>query len=380
VRPFALRERTLAAVALGAAILGIIAQVAVDGALVPALSLGVCALCSTILLKKNGAPRSVPPVSVPTAPPPSVPTAPPPSVPTAPPPSASGLAAYELVERVGSGTMGEVWKAKHKFLGRVAAIKRIKAGVVDAEDVARFKREARATSALRSPHTVDVYDFGEDAGGFYYAMEFLDGMDLQRLVSTNGPMPPARAISILVQACHSLAEAHAQGVVHRDIKPGNMMLCRYGLDFDFVKLVDFGLAKRADSSGKEAMLTRAGVVLGTAAYLAPESLKGSATVDSRADLYALGAVAFWLLTGKLLYPYTNPMEMVKAHLLEAPPLTSSASRFPIPKALDDLIASCLAKNPDSRPKSAGALADELLAIETADSWTRHDARNWWRSS
>jgi serine/threonine-protein kinase len=276
--------------------------------------------------------------------------------------------------------MGEVWKAKHKHLGRVAAIKRIKAAVVDAEDVARFKREARATSALRSPHTVDVYDFGEDAGGFYYAMEFLDGMDLQRLVSTNGPMPPARAISILVQACHSLAEAHAQGLVHRDIKPGNMMLCRYGLDFDFVKLVDFGLAKRSDSSGKEAMLTRAGVVLGTAAYLAPESLKGSATVDSRADLYALGAVAFWLVTGKLLYGYTNPMEMVKAHLLEAPPLTSSASPFPIPKALDDLIASCLAKDPDSRPKSAAVLADELLAVETADVWTRHDARNWWRSN
>ena len=354
-------------VALGAALLGMIGVLLFDGAVVPALSLGVCAVCSTLVLAAR--------------PPPAAPgPAPNPLGNTVPPASSSGLAAYELLERVGSGTMGEVWKAKHKYLSRVAAIKRIKAAVVDKEDVARFKREARATSALRSPHTVDVYDFGEDAGGFFYAMEFLDGMDLQRMVSNNGPMPPARAIYILVQACHSLAEAHAQGVVHRDIKPGNMMLCRYGLDYDFLKMVDFGLAKHSASSGKEAPLTRAGAVLGTAAYLAPESVKGSASVDARADIYALGAVAFWLVTGKLLFKYTNPMEMVKAHLLEEPPRTSSVSKFPIPKALDDLIASCLAKNPDQRPKSAEDLADQLSEIETTEGWTRQDARNWWRST
>jgi serine/threonine-protein kinase len=291
-----------------------------------------------------------------------------------------GIAAYELIELLGSGSMGELWRAKHKLLGRVAALKRIKAEVVEAEDVARFNREARATSELTSPHTVKVYDFGDDQGTLFYAMECLDGVDLQKLVGREGAMPPARAIAILIQACHSLAEAHARGIVHRDIKPANFMLCRYGLDLDFVKLLDFGLAKAGKREPQESALTRDGIVLGTAAYLAPESLKGSANVDGRADIYALGAVAFWLVTGRLVFEHDKPLPMVKAHLNDTPPRAAAVSTFAVPPALDQLIADCLEKEPSARPQSAAELGRLLSEIELSEPWTNDLAASWWRDS
>ena len=273
--------------------------------------------------------------------------------------------------------MGEVWRARHRLLDRPTALKRIKAARLDAEDLARFKREARATAQLRSPHTVDIYDFGVDEQGFFYAMELLDGIDLQRLVDRVGPVSPARAIGILVQACHSLAEAHSVGVVHRDIKPANVMLCRYGLDFDFVKLLDFGLAKQRRSKDSAVGLTRQGAVLGTTAFIAPESLQGSASVDARADLYSLAAVGFWLITGQLLFDHDKPLAMARAHLLEQPPLLSS--KVAVPAELDTLIAQCLLKDPSARPRSASELRERLLAIRALPPWSDADARAWWQA-
>lgn len=274
--------------------------------------------------------------------------------------------------------MGTVHRARHKLLDRVVALKRIRSDRVDAEDIARFRREARATAALSSPHTVELFDFGEYPGGFYYVMEYLDGIDLQRLVRKLGPMPPARAVSLLVQACHSLAEAHERGVVHRDVKPANLMLCRYGLDVDFVKLLDFGLAKAA-STTRSTKLTSDSTVLGTAAYIAPESLKGSAKLDSRADIYALGAILFWLITGKLLFDHTNPVLMARAHLSEPAPKLSERSPVPIPAELDDVLAACLAKDPDERPATSLELRRRLQAIALTDSWTTEDATRWWQT-
>ncbi|HEY6078998.1 MAG TPA: serine/threonine-protein kinase [Polyangiaceae bacterium] len=333
----------------------------------PALGLVVCGLCSLALMLLGGDPAPAPAQALPSEPPAATDTP-------------SGLAAYELVELLGSGSMGELWLAKHKLLGRIAALKRIKAEVVQAEDVARFKREARATSELTSPHTVEVYDFGDDGGVLFYAMECLDGVDLQKLVSLDGPMPPARAIAILVQACHSLAEAHALGIVHRDIKPANLMLCRYGLDLDFVKLLDFGLAKAAQREPHESALTRDGIVLGTAAYLAPESLSGSAHVDGRADIYALGAVAFWLIAGRLVFEHDKPMAMVKAHLQDMPPRASAVSRFKVPPAFDQLIADCLEKDPAKRPQTASELAERLADIQLDERWTKQQASSWWQAT
>ncbi|HVR21341.1 MAG TPA: serine/threonine-protein kinase, partial [Polyangiaceae bacterium] len=193
-----------------------------------------------------------------------------------PPTSIAPPSSYELRERLASGTMGEVWRARHTTLGRDVAFKRIKPGDIDDEDTRRFEREARVLSKLQSPHTVEVFDFGVmPSGELFYAMELLDGIDLQTAVGEHGPMPPERVIHLLLQACASLSEAHGQDLVHRDLKPANFMICRYGGEFDFLKVLDFGLVKKP--AGRESMagVTNPATVLGTPAYLAPESLSGS---------------------------------------------------------------------------------------------------------
>ncbi len=206
---------------------------------------------------------------------------------------AEELGSYRLVALLGHGGMGEVWRAEHRMLARDAAIKLVRAGDggVPRELVARFEREAKATAGLRSPHTVQLYDFGRsDDGAFYYVMELLDGYTLDRLVERHGPLVPARVVHILRQACRSLAEAHGTGLVHRDIKPGNIFLCRYGGEADFVKVVDFGLVKDV-SSGGGSNLTQTGLIAGTPAFMPPEMALGK-DVDGRADLYALGCVGY----------------------------------------------------------------------------------------
>jgi serine/threonine protein kinase len=217
--------------------------------------------------------------------------------------------------------MGEVWRATHRFLARPAAIKLIQpemlGDVTQAPAqllVQRFRREAHAAAMLRSPHTIQLYDFGVASDGtFYYVMELLNGMDLQTLVSEHGPLPPARAIHILAQVCESLAEAHERGLVHRDIKPANIQICRMGRECDFVKVLDFGLAKSEMPSMAEPGLTAPNIVAGTPAYLSPETALGEA-VDHRTDVYSCGCVAYWMLTGRQVFQAQNAMQMIAHHI------------------------------------------------------------------
>jgi serine/threonine-protein kinase len=299
---------------------------------------------------------------------------------------AQELGSYRLVERLGQGGMGEVWRAKHRLLARPAAIKLLYsahdngAGGAANDALRRFEREAQVTAQLRSPHTVELWDFGvADDGRFYYVMELLDGLDLHKLVKRHGPMPPARVIYLLRQVCHSLAEAEASGLVHRDIKPANVFVCRYGGDYDFVKLLDFGIVKATPSASLDTaiMATRENLVQGTPAFIAPEQVLGAGTVDGRADLYATGCVAYWLLTGQLVFTADTTMGMLIHHAHTAPTPPSERSETPIPEALERLIMSCLAKNPADRPQSARELSRRLAEIEGPAAWTEDRAREWW---
>jgi serine/threonine-protein kinase len=305
------------------------------------------------------------------APPPSEGEPASPALPSAPP-------NYELGEHLASGTMGEVLRARHKQLKRDVAFKRIKPGNIDQEDTKRFEREARVLSSLRSPHTVEVFDAGvTPSGDLYYAMELLDGIDLQTAIREYGPFPPERVVHLLIQACTSLKEAHAQGLVHRDIKPANFMICRYGGELDFLKVLDFGLVKKPAGKESTANVTNASTVLGTPAYLSPESINGSKFVDGRADLYALGAVAFWMLTGRLLFESDHALTMVKLHLTEPPPRASAHSKFKIPGALDSLLHDCVQKKPEERPSSAEVVRRRLEEIPLDERWNQDRAAAWW---
>ena len=242
----------------------------------------------------------------------------------------------------------------------------------------RFEREARATAALRSPHTVALYDYGTaDDGSFYYAMEFLDGVDLETLVRQFGPVPAGRAIWLLTQAARSLAEAHSLGLVHRDIKPRNLFACRLGTEFDFVKVLDFGLVKVRERETTQTCLTSEGVTTGTPAYMAPEVAMGRQDIDGRADLYSLGCVAYWLVTGQLVFEADNAMAMVLAHIQTGPEPPSRRTEIDIPGPLEELILQCLAKDPAGRPQSARRMIERLAACEDGEPWTQKHAEQWW---
>jgi serine/threonine-protein kinase len=290
------------------------------------------------------------------------------------PPSSQSFPHYRRLEKLAEGTMGALWLVQHRELDRIAALKEIKGTEVGAEDLARFKREAEVLSELRSAHTIHLYDYGvSESGQPYYVMEYLEGINLQSLVDKKGPLSVPRVVHILAQVCSSLEEAHDAGLVHRDIKPANIMLCHYGAEWDFVKLLDFGLVKSEPKSDR-ASITRPAVVLGTPAYVAPESLKGSKFVDARADIYGLGAVAYYLLTGRLLFDHDQPVAMAKAHLLE--PAPHASERVSLPPALDRLIDDCLKKDPKDRPASARALRERLQEIRLAP-WSQEQAKNLW---
>ncbi|HEU4701385.1 MAG TPA: serine/threonine-protein kinase, partial [Conexibacter sp.] len=261
------------------------------------------------------------------------------------------MGAYRLVEKLGQGGMGEVWRAEHRMLARSAAIKLIRPsalgvgeGSQSVEVVKRFEREAQATARLRSPHTIAVYDYGvADDGTFHYVMELLEGFSLHTLVERFGPVEPARVVHMLRQACHSLAEAHAAGLVHRDIKPANMFACRLGLEVDFVKVLDFGLVKLQGPQARGAQaLTVEGAFTGTPAFMPPEIALGAERVDGRADIYALGCVAYWLLTGTQLFAGGTPMQVVLDHIRTDPEPPSRRTDQPIPEALEQLVMRCLA--------------------------------------
>jgi hypothetical protein len=295
------------------------------------------------------------------------------------------LGSYRLVERLGVGGMGEVWRAEHRLLARPAAVKLIRpaalgTGGPDARRVQlkRFEREAQATASMRCPHTVELYDFGvADDGTFYYVMELLDGLDLDVLVERHGPMPAARAVHLLRQVCHSLAEAHEIGLIHRDVKPANIFACRYGRETDWVKVLDFGMVKHREDVGEsDAKLTAENMVGGTPAYMAPEQALGE-PVDGRADLYALGCVAFWLVTGQQVFEGKTPMETMMLHVHGTPAPPSTRTERPVPTALDEVVMRCLRKAPDERPQTADDLARELAMVPLAEAWSGAQAEQWW---
>jgi serine/threonine-protein kinase len=294
------------------------------------------------------------------------------------------LGSYRLVERLGQGGMGEVWRAEHHLLARPAAIKLIRTSDRDehsdaSELKARFAREAQVTAGLRSPHTIQLYDFGvTDEGAFYYVMELLNGFDLQVLVERFGPVPVDRAVHLLLQVCDSLAEAHDRALIHRDIKPANVYVCRYGREVDFVKVLDFGLVKpvSAEQSTTELALTGAHAAHGTPAFMAPEQALGNKAVDGRADLYALGCLAYWLVTGKPVFEGSNPIDTIVKHV-NAAPYPPSRHASDVPPEYDALVLACLNKDPDQRPPSADDVARQLRGVATFRGWTREKAKAWW---
>lgn len=288
------------------------------------------------------------------------------------------LGHYRLMEKLGEGGMGEVWRARHQLLARPCAIKLIRPellGVGKREAaVERFRLEARTIARLTSPNTVRLYDFGvSETGGFYFVMELLSGMDVFSLVQRFGPLPPERVVAVLRQACRSLAEAHAAGVLHRDIKPHNLFLCRLGVEFDVLKVLDFGLVKSLHEDATQ--ITTEGVLTGTPAYMPPERVVGGAA-EERSDIYALGCVAYWMLTGKTVFT-GEPMAVMIHHARTVPQPPSKAAGFSIPDRLEQIVLACLEKAADKRPSSAVDLWRELGDVPLTSSWTAERAELWW---
>jgi serine/threonine-protein kinase len=291
---------------------------------------------------------------------------------------------YDLEEQIGSGGMGEVWRARHRTLARPTALKLIREDRVDSDDeeagriLQRFEREARATAALRSPHTIDVYDFGVTSDGhFYYAMEYLEGLDLETLVESCGPTPPERAVHLLLQACDSLADAHEHGLTHRDIKPANLFVTRLGPSNDYLKLLDFGLVLEQREEDDAERLTAEGATSGTPAYMAPEMALNRDRIDGRADIYALGGVAYWLLTGKYVFDAQGGVAMIVEHVKTRPEPPSKRTELPVCPELDEIVMKCLEKDPADRYQSARELAAALTAVPLAHPWTAQRAAEWW---
>jgi serine/threonine-protein kinase len=297
---------------------------------------------------------------------------------------AQEVGSYRLTRLLGRGGMGDVWVAEHQMLARPAAIKLIRPEALGENEAGarvveeRFKREARATAALRSTHTVDLYDFGvTDDGTLYYVMELLDGLDLSTLVAQYGPLPAERVVHLLRGVCHSLGEAHGHGLIHRDVKPANIFICRLGPDRDFVKVLDFGLVKSTEERREGATaLTREGAVAGTPAFMAPETALGTGPVDGRADIYALGCVAYWLLTGQPVFAGDTPVATLLKHVQEDPVPPSRRTELEIPADLEAVVLACLAKDPTGRPQTAEDL-DARLAASSVREWTKEKAEEWW---
>jgi serine/threonine-protein kinase len=293
---------------------------------------------------------------------------------------AQRLGNYRLKARIGSGGVGEVWLARQITLGRDVALKVLREqSTRSMETIQRFQREARAASKLEHPNTIRIHDFGaSDDGLLFIAMELLDGMDVDVLVSNAGPLRPARVIYLARQACGSLAEAHAHGIVHRDIKPANIFVAKSGGDYDVIKLLDFGMARVAESD--EGMsLTQTGVLTGTPAYMSPEICGGAPDVDARADVYSFGAVLYFMLTGAMLFPGRPFAEVVMMHISRMPELPSTRLGSAVPADLERVVMKCLAKAPADRYATVDDLARDLEACDDAGAWTNDMAERWWTS-
>jgi len=290
---------------------------------------------------------------------------------------AQKLGQYTLEDKLGEGGMGQVYRARHAMLRRPTAIKLLHADRVGKQDLARFEREVQITSNLTHPNTIAIYDYGRTPDGvFYYAMEYLPGIDLAKLVEMDGPQPQGRVIHILRQVCGSLAEAHAHGLIHRDIKPENIILCERGGRHDVAKVLDFGIVKDV-GGGEEVKLTSVGTFTGTPLYVPPEAWSTPDKIDTRADIYALGGVAYLLLTGRPLFEGGSVLEIYNQHVKTKPVPPSNWVEGGISADLDQVVLRCLEKDRDERPQSAQELADMLAACEAASDWTEERARAWW---
>jgi serine/threonine-protein kinase len=294
------------------------------------------------------------------------------------------LGSYRLLNVIGKGGMGEVYRAEHRLLARPAAIKLIRPDLLGTSreaqvTLSRFRREAEVVATLRSPHTIELYDFGvTDEGSFYFVMELLEGMDLESLVKRFGPLPAERAVYLTIQACQSLAEAHQRGMIHRDIKPSNIYTCRMGLEVDFVKVLDFGLVKAERLPGRDVThLTSPNLTTGTPAFMAPEMIEEGGSVDPRIDIYAMGCVIYWMLTGSLVFDAVNAVAMMMKHVNDTPEPPSSRSEQHVPPELDAIVMACLAKKPDDRPRDVVELARQLAACPLPEPWTQQRAARWW---
>ena len=293
------------------------------------------------------------------------------------------LGQYTLEEKLGEGGMGVVYRASHAMLRRPTAIKLLLPDRAGKDALTRFEREVRRTAMLTHPNTVTVFDYGRTTDGvFYYAMELLEGASLDELVEVDGPQPEERVIHILEQAAGSLAEAHDAGLIHRDVKPGNIMVVDRGGIADLVKVLDFGLVKdvgfkAGDGAAPEAALTMANAITGTPLYIAPETVTAPETVDARTDLYALGAVGYWLLTGTHVFDGNSIVEVCAHHLHTVPEAPSARLGAPVAADLEAVILACLAKRPEDRPASAHVLRERLRACAAAGRWTNARAAGWW---
>jgi len=291
--------------------------------------------------------------------------------------SAQQLGQYTLESKLGQGGMGEVYRASHAMLRRPTAVKLLPPDKVGEQSVQRFEQEVQLTAQLTHPNTITVFDYGRTPDGiFYYAMELLDGASLRDAVHADGPQVAARVVHILRQTADALAEAHEAGLIHRDIKPANIVVCNYGGKLDHVKVLDFGLV-RSVARTDEAGITTEGMITGTPAYLAPEVLTNPDQVDHRSDLYAVGAVGFFLLTGEDVFSGNSVAEVCGHHIHTTPDSPSARIDQPVPTKLERLILSCLEKDPAKRPHSAAELERLLSECEHASAWTRTHAREWW---
>ncbi|MBM3392137.1 MAG: hypothetical protein FJY34_09230 [Betaproteobacteria bacterium] len=291
--------------------------------------------------------------------------------------TARQLGPYRLGRQIGEGALSNVYLAQHRMLKRPAAVKVLKPQTTSDEWTARFQREVQSASLLGHPNTITIYDYGTGPGGeFWYAMEYLEGLALSDLVERYGPLPPSRAAYVLRQACASLWEAHACGLVHRDIKPQNIMLCDIHGERDVVKVLDFGLVKQmSDEQTRD--LTSTLRILGTPLYMSPERIRHPGDADARADIYSLGAVGYFLLTGKRLFETETEHDLLYQAMHVVPPLASESAPHPLPVELDALIARCVEKDPDKRPQSMAEVASALDAVLVYQPWTRPQINAWW---
>jgi serine/threonine-protein kinase len=289
------------------------------------------------------------------------------------------LGQYTLDEKIGEGAMGVVYRARHAMLRRPTAIKLLPPQRMGQKNLQRFEREVQLTAMLTHPNTVAIYDYGRTPDGvFYYAMEFLDGINLEDLVRRYGAQPDGRVVALLRQVCRALAEAHDLGVIHRDVKPGNIILTVRGGEPDVAKVVDFGLVKELDTSGgSQTQSVDAHLLVGTPLYLSPEAISTPDRIDARSDLYALGAVGYFLVTGQPLFEGPTIMELVAHHLHTAPTPPSVRLGRPVDRQLETVLLSCLEKDPADRPLTAMAVHDALAESDAASHWSAEDARRWW---